>query len=109
VKKEYGSSFEVALKYYTLFSLLSNWNLTPADLKLLAFTATRGNISSGGAREQFIEQFHSSKASVANIVHKLFKLHYLIKEDGLTRINPSLDMNFSQPLILQLHINGKAS
>lgn len=80
------------------------------ELNLLAFTAVRGTISSGGAKEKFIEMFPTStKASIGNAVYKLTQKGLLIKKDKKIVVNPSIILNFSMPLILQIKLNGKDS
>lgn len=100
-----GGEVEMALRYYGVLSLVAGLSLTPRELQLLAFTATRGSISSGSARGQFVQRFGSSRATVANMVHKLIAGHYLIRKDKRIVVHPKLALNFSQPILLALTLN----
>jgi hypothetical protein len=104
VNKEAEDSLDAAIKYYSLFSMLSGWKLTPVEINLIAFTAIKGNISSGGTRNQFIEQFNSTKPSLNNFIYKLSKLGYIIKEKDRIMVHPSLKRDFSQPIVLQISL-----
>lgn len=100
--RPFSTPLEVATKYLTLLSVLSGLDLTPREVQLLAFTATRGSISSGGARAQFMELYGSSKASIANMVHKLTQRGLLVKEGGKIRVHPQLSLDYTHPVILNL-------
>lgn len=104
IRKAYPSPLQVAIKYYGVLSVLNNLKLTEREVQLLAYTAVRGTISSGGAKDGFIQQFDSSIASVGNMVHKLSKRGFLIKEDGRVVVNPRIFVNFNNNLVLQLKL-----
>ena len=108
IRKSYASPLEVATKYYTLLSVLNDLHLTPREVQLLAFTAVRGSISSGGAKESFIQQFGSSKASIGNLVHTLSQKGYLVKEGKSTRVCKALRLSFVHPLVLNIALQPHA-
>jgi hypothetical protein len=107
LEKTYASPFETALRYLTILKVLNDLPLTPGELQLLAFTATRGSIASGSARQQFLTQHGSSKGTIANMVHSLTKAGYLIREKDAIRIHPSLRLDFTRELdlVIKLKLN----
>lgn len=107
LKKEYNGSLEVAIQYVTIISAFNSLHLTKREIQLLAFTALKGNISSGGKKDEFISIFGSSIATIGNIIHKLGKKKLLQHIEGKTKIHPSLQLDFSKDIILQLHIHAK--
>lgn len=109
IEKSYSSPLEKAVRYYTVLSVLNNLGLPPAEIRLLAFTAIRGNIASWSARLQFMEDNNTSRASVANMVHKLYKRGLLIKEDGKTIVHPMLALDFTNPLLLKISLQHEQS
>lgn len=103
-------SFQRAIRYYTVILSLNNIFLPPMELNLLAFTGSRGTISSGGAKEKFIEMFPTAtKASIGNTIYKLTKRLLLVKIDKKIVVNPEISINFNLPLILQIKLNGKSN
>jgi len=110
IKKQFDSPIEVAIKYYTILSILNDLKLTEREIQILAFTATRGSISSGGKKEEFIEMFNSSKPTIGNLIYALGgKGKGLLKRvNKKMRVIPEISLDFSGDLILQLHFeNGK--
>jgi hypothetical protein len=104
IKKKYSTAIEVAIKYYTLLFSLNDIPVTKREIQLVAFTAVRGTLSSGGRKEEFIEMFKSSKATVANMTSKLYELKLMEKIDGKIRVNPAIQLDFNNDILLQLHI-----
>lgn len=96
LKKEYNGSLEVAIQYVTIISAFNSLHLTKREIQLLAFTALKGNISSGGKKDEFISIFGSSIATIGNIIHKLGKKKLLQHIEGKTKIHPSLQLDFSK-------------
>ena len=93
-----------AIKYYSVLMLLNNIHLAPMEINLLAFTALKGTISSGGSKKQFCEIFSSSKASIGNNIHLLRKKHLLTKVEGKVRVIPPLQIDFTHDLILNIKL-----
>lgn len=112
IQKSVKSSLDMAVKYYTILSTLNGLGFTPREIQLLAFMAVRGSISSGGAKEAFIEQFGSSKATIGNMVHKLSGEGYLVRESNGRRktdrvlLHPQLRLDFSKALLLGITLNN---
>jgi len=109
LKKEFSSSLEKAIKYYTILTVLNGIKLTTKQIELLAFTAVKGTITSPASRREFVELFSSSLASLENIKGKLVKDNWLVKVDNKYRINPQVNLDFSKDIILQMNLlsNGK--
>jgi DNA-binding MarR family transcriptional regulator len=105
IRMDLSSTLEIALKYYTILSVLGDMHLTPRELQLLAFTATRGSISPGGAKQQFIEQFGSSKATIANLQGVLVEKGLIVKEDDVYKVAKHLRRNFKNLACLKLDIS----
>ena len=102
------SIFQKAVKYYSVLFSLNGVDLPEMQLNILAFTAVRGTISSGGAKEKFIEMFPSTtKASIGNVVFQLKKKGFLVKKERKMIVNPSIYLDFKRPVILQIKLNGK--
>lgn len=108
IKKKLSSQLAVAIRYYSIMSILGEWKLTPRQIELLAFTAVRGTMSSGGAKETFIQTFNSSMGTIANMKGELIKKKLLIEKDKRVVVNPQVCLNFNSPVILQLHLNVEA-
>lgn len=105
-----GDPFERAVKYYSILSILNHLGLTEMQINLLSFTAIRGTISSGGAKKLFVDRFDSSISSIGNCIFTLKKKGYLVKNSANRIIvHPQLMMNFDNPIILQITMNGQES
>jgi hypothetical protein len=108
IKKEFDTPVEIAQKYYATLLVLNNISLSQREIELLAFTAVRGTISSSSAKDEFVRQFGSSVDTINNIISKLRKLRLLIKNNGKTRINPSIALDFTKKnYIFQLNFKIK--
>lgn len=106
IGREYISSLEVAEKYYSILSVINDLKLTPREIQLFAFMGTKGSISSGGAKEQFIQHYGSSEATIDNMVCKLSKKGYIIKEKDKHKLHPALStVNFQYTLSLSLTLS----
>ena len=105
IRKVYKDSLEVAVKYYSILNTLNNLSWTEMQINLIAFTAVRGNINSGGAKEIFIERFQSTKDSVQNTCTRLKKKGVLLKEGNKLLLHPSLIIAQTQGFLIQLNIS----
>lgn len=88
-------------------SAIGEWGLTPREIQLMAFTAVRGTISSGGAKKIFVELFGSSTGTLANMKGRLLKRGLLIEKDGKEIVNPQVYPDFSIPIIIQIQLHVK--
>ena len=105
LNKRETSELNLAIRYFTIIAAISNIHLTQRQIELLAFTAVKGTISSGGARKDFIDHFSSSKNSLENIKHLLVKKGLIVKSDSKYKITPSLDLDFSKSIVLQVNLD----
>lgn len=107
IKKKYETKIDVAIKYYSILSIINNLGWSPLDIKILAFTALEGSISSGGKRERFCELFNSTKNTVYNYTGLLEKAGYLIKKEKKIVLHPQLSLP-SSTIILNITLeNGE--
>ena len=105
IKKIESSTFDKAFKYYSLLFTINDLHLTQREIQLVAFTATKGNISYH--REEFCKTFNSSSPTINNMISKLKKSGILIKDAGKIKVNPQIVFNFEQPIVLQISLlNG---
>ena len=107
IRKKYPTPIEVGVRYYSILSVLNNLGLTEREVQVLAFTAYRGTISSGGAKESFLQMFGSTKASLGNIIGSMMKRGLLIKIENRITVNPALMLNFDNSIILQISISSE--
>lgn len=108
IKKVIKDDLELALKYYRIVSILNDFNWTPLETEIIAFTAVKGNILQGGSKEQFCSLFNTTEASLTKTTYKLIKKYFLVKVDKKTQVNPQLLLNFSQDLFIQLTLINEA-
>lgn len=104
LNKREDSELKLAIRYFTIIAAITNIHLTSRKIELLAFTAIKGTISSGGARQEFIETFNSSKASLENMKRFLVRKGLIVKQDGKYKIVPSLAFDFKNKIVLQVSL-----
>lgn len=115
IRKSYPDRLDVAVKYYGVISLLNNIHLTKREVELVAFTAVKGSISAGGAREEFVRRFNSSKSTVNNMIADLQKdvegerPALLVKNGSRITVIPRLQVDFQAPLHLNIHLSAHAT
>ena len=99
---------EKGIKYFSILSALMGMKLTPKQIELLSFTAFRGTITPLPARQEFVEIFDSSLDSIENLKGQLAKKFLLIKTNGMYRLPPTLELDFSDDIVLQIKLlNGE--
>lgn len=107
LEKKCNTAIDVAIQYFTIISAFNALKLPEREIQLLAFTAVKGNISSGGKKDEFATMFGSSTASVGNMIHKLKKKKLLQKVDGKLKVHPALQLDFNGHIRLQLNIHAE--
>jgi hypothetical protein len=105
LNKREASELNLAIRYFTIIAAISDVPLTKRQIELLAFTALKGTISSGGAIQDFVETFNSSKGSLENMKHTLVKLGLIVKIDNKYKVVPTLCLDFSKSLVLQVNLD----
>jgi hypothetical protein len=104
--KQY-TQMDMAIAYYSVISSLNSLGLTPRELQLLAFTATRGSITNPAAREDFCSTFSTSQATINNMISRLRKVGIFVKDSkNKIKVNPSIALDFSSPVILQIQLKN---
>lgn len=107
IKKKYPTPIDVGIRYYSILSILNNLHLTEREVQLLAFTAVRGTISSGGAKDSFYNMFGSTKASLSNMIGSMSKRKLLVKTENRIVVNPVLALNFDSILALNIILSSE--
>ncbi len=108
IGKSLSSKYDIANKYYSILSLIGDWELTEREIQLIVFTAVKGNISYKDVKEEFCKIYNSSSATINNIVSKLSKKGFFIKDGTKVKVHPSLLMDFDNNLniIISIQNNG---
>lgn len=106
LKKDDMTRYEKAQMYYSLLSVWNFFSLTEREIQLLAYTAIRGTISSTSAKLEFTQLYRSSTATINNMVSKLKALKLLVKDGGKYKVNPAIDLDFTQNIVLGLKLLG---
>ena len=89
----------LAFKYFSILSVLNDMNMVKRDIQLLAYAVSE-NKDVSEIKEEFIEKFSTSKATVGNIISKLYKLNVLKKNKRVVSVNPLLLLDFSTDMLL---------
>lgn len=88
--------------YFKVVSAVHSLNLTERDIKLLAFVAVHGNISDKGLRKEFCELTDTTIDAVNNVVSRLKKMGFLVKEKGVIKLSGYFQFDFLKDMHLQL-------
>ena len=104
LKKEVSTDIELAIKYYSIPSVINNLNLTEREIQLISFTAIKGNITFANVREEFCKTYNSTSPSINNIISKLKKIGIFIKENGKVKVNPIIVIDFKKDLTLDIKL-----
>lgn len=107
LRREFKEPLEKAIKYYAIMSIWSNLELTEREVQLLAYTAIRGTISSISSKEEFSRLFHSSPATINNMISRLFPMGLLIKAHGKYKVNEQINLDFSKNLVIGFKLFNK--
>lgn len=107
LEKELNGKLEKAIAYYSILSALNSLKLPKRQIELLAFTAIRGTITPMSARKEFIETFKSSLNTIENMKGKLTEKGLMINDNGMYKLNPQIDLDFSKPLMLGIMLKAK--
>ena len=71
LKNSVLNNIAMAEKYYRILSAVNKLKLTNREIQLIAFDATKGNISYANIRKEFCEKYGSTPTAIKNIVSKL--------------------------------------
>jgi len=109
LKREFKEPLEKAVRYYSMISIWNNLKLTEREVQLLSYTAIRGTISSLSSKEEFSRLFHSSPATINNIISRLSSIGLLTKSGGKYRVNEQINLDFSKNLVIGFKLFNKTS
>jgi hypothetical protein len=104
LKKQEQDVYTSAQRYYGVMSAVNSLNLTEREVQLVAFTAIKGNISYKNIREEFCQKYNSSAPTINNIISKLKRLGVFVKEGSKVKVNPLINLNFENDVVLEIKI-----
>lgn len=106
LKRKEVDSINKAIRYYSILSSVNNIKLTEREIQLVAFIAVKGNMGYSSNRDEFINTYNSSSATINNMISKLRKTGILIKDNTKTKVNPKVLPDFTNDIILQIKLTG---
>lgn len=93
--------YDLAYKYFFILSVVNDLDLVKRDVQLLSYAISEDkNVSE--VKEEFIEKFNTSMATVGNIISKLYRLKILKKHKRVVKIQPVFLIDFNKDLALAL-------
>lgn len=104
LKTSVVDNIAMAEKYYRILSAVNDLKLTNREIQLIAFAATKGNISYANIRKEFCEKYGSTPPAINNIVSKLKKMGVFIKNGTKVKVNPIILLNFEKDIVLQISL-----
>lgn len=109
IKREIETGFERAYTYYSLIATVNNIDVTKREIQLVAFTAMKGNISYSAHRTEFCEKFDTAKSTINNMISKLKKCGFLIKDSGgKVKVEPQILFDFEmKDIFLEIKLLNK--
>lgn len=106
LKKHEQDAYASAQRYYGVMSAVNSLSLTQRELQLVAFTAVKGNISYKNIREEFCQKYKSSAPTINNLISKLKKIGVFVKEGSKVKVNPIINLNFENDVVLEIKITN---
>lgn len=106
--KQVDDPVEMGIKYYTLLSAVNDLGLTARETEILSYTSYRGSIDALQVKKDFCKRFGSTLATVGNLMTKLKKLKYLVRdEERKIVVNKDIDFNFESDFVIKIGLNGR--
>jgi uncharacterized protein YlbG (UPF0298 family) len=106
LSKQETDILERAIRFYTILSSIGGTKLTEREIQLISFTAIRGNISYSTNKEEFCKLYKSSFQTVNNLISKLKRAKFLIKDGPKVKVNPSVLVDFNKDIHIQVKLHG---
>lgn len=107
IRKKEVTPLDRAIKYYTILSCINDLKLRTMEIRLVAFTAIKGNLSYPSHRQEFLALYDTSMGAIYNMIPKLKRMGLLVKEAEKTKVNPRILLDFNQDISLLINIvNG---
>jgi hypothetical protein len=105
IGKKEESPLSLAIRYYSLLSVIGDMGLTQREIQLIGFTAIKGNISYSNNRQEFCTLYNTSSPTVNNTISKLKKRGLLVKDGDKIKVAPKILVNFNNKIIIQLSLS----
>lgn len=99
-----GENFVLSEKYYSVLSAINGLKLTQREIQLVAFTAVKGSMSFANVRDEFCKKYETTSPTINNMISKLKKMGILTKTNGKIKVNPIIQLDFSQDITLQIRL-----
>jgi hypothetical protein len=98
-----------AYKYYALVALVNNLSLSKREIQLLSFFSVKGNIYYTNIKQEFIERYNTSSASINNMMSKMIRLGVFVKENKKIRVAAPIALNFSthKEIVIQIKLSNE--
>ena len=109
LKKEVKGEIEMAVKYYSILSVVNSLHFTIREIQLIAFTAVRGNITDVSLREEFCSTYETTGPTINNIVSKLKKYGVFTKKDKKIVVNPIIVLDFKKDVFLAITLKHETT
>lgn len=107
LKKSYEDRYLMAQSYFRVILGVLGENLTPKELQLLSFIAVRGNILTTTIRNDFMERYNTTQATINNTLAKLKKRKLVIKEPGKIVVNPQIYKGMDSEVKINIGLYGR--
>lgn len=98
---------QMAISYYGMISVVNNIPLTRKQIILLAYIATKGSIRSLSAKTEFCRVYDTSVPYIHKMTKDLLRKGFLIKDKNKLKLNPSINLDFTNPVIVQVVFKPK--
>lgn len=109
LKKEVRGEIEMAVKYYSILSVVNSLHFTIREIQLIAFTAVKGNITDVSLREEFCSTYETTGPTINNIVSKLKKYGVFTKRDKKITVNPIIVLDFKKDVFLAITLKNETT
>lgn len=107
LNKKVKDKLDIAVRYYRILAAVHSFQWTDTEIHVLAFLAVKGNINAGGARDVFIEWHKgTSKNYLSSLLSAMKDKGLIIRKGRRATINPSLNIELTDNLRLQLNISS---
>ena len=105
IRKRFTDKLKAGEMWFKFITAVNDIKLAKRELELMSFINVRGTISSTSAKNEFCNLFGSSNATISNMVSTLTELKLLVKENGKTRVNPTLKVDFERDLVIRFYMS----
>ena len=109
LKKEVKGEIELAIKYYSILSVVNSLHFTIREIQLIAFTAVKGNITDVSLREEFCSTYETTGPTINNIVSKLKKYGVFTKKNKKIVVNPVIVLDFKKDVFLAITLKHETT